>query len=299
MTFNPHDCPDRWYGLLAVIGLLLLSGLGAMIVIGRPVDGLSFLLILWVLGNLAAAAYISYRTLGAFTLEYWVDRDAVTMVWGPTRQIIPIGAIQEIILGTSAPALTPPRPWHWPCTHRRRVQYSNELGLVNAYATRSSSEQIFLITHGESFSVSPADATEFVRALQERFALGPTRQVQLELQRPPLWTWSLWRDRVALFLIGAGLFGVLLMFGVLSFRFPHLSSDLPLHFDVNGFPDRISSKTGLFALPVIGLLAWGFNLIAGIVLYRRVQRGAAYLLWGGALVVEAIAGLALFNLMRW
>ena len=102
MTFKPHDCPDRWYGLLAVIGLLLLSVLGATIVIGRPVDGLSFLLTLWMLFSLAAAIYISYRTLGAFTLEYWVDRDAVTMVWGPTRQIVPIGAIREIVLGTSA-----------------------------------------------------------------------------------------------------------------------------------------------------------------------------------------------------
>ena len=195
--------------------------------------------------------------------------------------------------------MTPPRLWHWPCVNRRRVQYGNELGTVNAYATRPPAEQIFLITSGESFSLSPVDAAGFVAALQERYALGPARQVQMEIQRPPLWTWSLWRDKVALFLIGAGLLGVILLFGILSFRFPYLSSDLPLHFDVNGFPDRISSKTGLFALPVIGLLAWGFNLIAGIVLYRRVQRGAAYLLWGGALVVEGIAGLALFNLMRW
>ena len=92
---------------------------------------------------------------------------------------------------------------------------------------------------------------------------------------------------------------MLLMFGALCFRFPYLSSDLPLRFDVNGLPDRISSKSGLFALPIIGLLSWTFNLVAGVVLYQRVQRGAAYLLWGGALIVQGIAGLALFNLMRW
>jgi hypothetical protein len=34
-------------------------------------------------------------------------------------------------------------------------------------------------------------------------------------------------------------------------------------------------------------------------MYRRVQPQGAYLLWGGALVVQGIAGLALFNLMRW
>jgi hypothetical protein len=50
---------------------------------------------------------------------------------------------------------------------------------------------------------------------------------------------------------------------------------------------------------MIGLVTWIFNTIVGVWLYRHVQRGAAYLLWGGALAVEAIAALALFNLMRW
>jgi hypothetical protein len=55
----------------------------------------------------------------------------------------------------------------------------------------------------------------------------------------------------------------------------------------------------LFTLPFIGLAVWLFNTTAGIWLYRHVQRGAAYLLWFGALAVQGIAGLALFNLMRW
>ncbi len=69
------------------------------------------------------------------------------------------------------------------------------------------------------------------------------------------------------------------MFGMLTFRFPDLSSDLPLHFDVNGLPDRIAPKSGLFALPLIGLLAWLGNLTAGVWIYRRLQRYGAYLLW--------------------
>ena len=71
----------------------------------------------------------------------------------------------------------------------------------------------------------------------------------LALSRPPLWTWPLWRDRSALFLMVAGLFGMLVMFAVLCFRYPALSSDLPLHFDVTGMPDRIAPKSGLFGLP--------------------------------------------------
>lgn len=299
MTFKPHVCEDRWHGLLAIAGLLLLDVGAVRLVADRPVDGISFVLVLWVLGSLLAAVYIGYRTLGALTLEYWVDRDAVTLVWGLSRQIVPVASIERIMIGTQAQALTRPKPWHWPCRERRRLLCDRGLDVVNAYATRPLADQVILETSAENYSLSPADPEGFVTALQSCYALGPARRLQAHIERPPIWTWPLWRDRVALALIGMGLLSVILMFGLLCFRFPYLSSDLPLHFDANGLPDRIESKSGLFALPIIGLLTWGFNLIAGIVLYRRVQRGAAYLLWGGAVIVAGIAGLALINLMRW
>lgn len=299
MTFKPKACPERWYGLLVVLGIALVDVVVVRAVMERPVDSLSFLLVLWVLASLALATYLAYRTVGLFMLEYWVDRDAVTLVWGPTRQVVPIGAITRVLMGSDATPSSAPKLWHWPCIHRRRMVCDGGLGIVNAYATRPLSEQVILQTSGESYSLSPIDAEGFIGALQARYALGPARLLRTQIVRPPLWTWPLWRDRMALFLIVAGLVGVLLMFGMLTIRFPYLSSDLPLHFDVNGIPDRIEAKSGLFALPIIGLVTWGFNLVAGIVLYRRGQRGAAYLLWGGALIVQGIAGLALYNLMRW
>lgn len=298
MNFKPLSSADRWHGLLLIAGLALVIVAALRLLLGRPVDGLSFVLGLVALGGVALLAYIGYRTIGAFSLRYWVDRNAVTLVWGSTRQIVPLGQIRRIVVGSPATTVTPSRLWHWPCPYRRRL-ISTELGVVNAYATRPLNEQVILVTAEESYGLSPRDPDKFIAALQERFALGPAREMALELQRPPAWTWPLWRDRAAIFLVSAGLLGVLMMFGVLSFRFPTISADIPLHFDVNGMPDRIASKDGLFALPVIGLVTWVFNAVTGIWLYRRVQRGAAYLLWGGALAVQGIMGLALFNLMRW
>jgi Bacterial PH domain/Domain of unknown function (DUF1648) len=298
MTFKPLSCSDRWHGVLAVLGLILVDAVMVLVILRRPVDGLSFLLALWVLASLLIIVYVGYRIVGAFTLEYWVDRDAVTLVWGPTRQTIPLGQIQRVMVGSGSSQVLRAQPWHWPCPDRRRA-VCDDLGVVNSYATRSLGQQLVLVTANESFGVSPADPGGFMSALQERFALGVGRPLPAELRRPPVWTWPLWRDRIALVLIGAGLLGVLLMFGALCFRFPALSSDLPLHFDASGIPDRIVPKSGLFVLPIIGLIAWVFNLVVGIWLYRWVQQGAAYLLWGGALVVQLIAGLALFNLMRW
>jgi hypothetical protein len=298
MSFKPLACSDRWYGILAMLGLILVDLSMAYAILHRPVDGFSFVLGLWILVSLLILVYLGYRTWGAFTLEYWVDRDAVTLVWGPTRQTVPVGQIQRVLVGSESSQAPRSEPWHWPCPDRRRLSCS-DLGIVNSYATRSLDRQLLLVTSEESYGLSPVDPDRFMTALQERYALGVGRPLQPELHRPPLWTWPLWRDRMALFLIAAGLVGLLLMFGMLCFRFPALSSDLPLHFDVSGIPDRIAPKSGLFALPLIGLIAWVFNLVVGIWLYRRVQRGAAYLLWGGAVAVQFVAGLALFNLMRW
>lgn len=298
MSFKPIPYAGRWYGPLAMLALVGLDVILLRALLARPVDGLSFILVLVVLASALVVLYLGYRTLCVFTLEYWVDRDGVTMVWGPTRQVVPIGHIERVVAEPGAAAQEGPAPWHWPCPNRRRMQ-TDALGTVNAYSTRPLSEQILLVTNGESFGLSPADSRGFVQALQERYALGANRVLEPELKRPPLWTWPLWSDRLALFLIGAGLLGVLIMFGALCFRYPDLSSDLPVHFDVSGLPDRIAGKSELFTLPFIGLAAWLFNTATGIWLYRRVQRGAAYLLWFGALAVQGIAGLALFNLMRW
>ncbi len=190
MSVRPLSCRDRWYGVFAILGLVALDVWIVSRILGRPVDGLSFLLGLWVLASLLALASIAYRTFGAFTLEYWIDRDAVTLVWGPTRQIVPIARIERILVGAGFLPTHGSRPWHWPCRDRRRV-VSAGLGVVNAYATRPLAEQLILVTPEESFGLSPADPEAFLAALQTRYALGVARPLRAELHQPPLWTWPL------------------------------------------------------------------------------------------------------------
>ncbi len=298
MSFKPIPYGGRWYGPLAMLALVVLDVILLRALLNRPVDGASFVLALVVLASVLVILYLGYRSYCTFTLEYWIDRDGLTLVWGPSRQVVPIGQIERVVAQPDTVVEQGPAPWHWPCPNRRRVQ-TPAFGLVNAYSTRPLPEQLVLVTTGENYGISPSDGAAFIQALQERHALGANRVLEPELKRPPLWTWPLWSDRVALFLMAAGLLGLLIMFGALCFRYPDLSADLPVHFDVSGFPDRIAGKSELFTLPFIGLAVWLFNTAAGIWLYRHVQRGAAYLLWFGALAVQGIAGLALINLMRW
>ena len=170
------------------------------------------------------------------------------------------------------------------------------MGQLLSYATRPPAEQLLLVTSRMVYGISPAEQERFLEALQERHLMGPARILPTEPTWPRLWRWRFWQDRVGQGLLLAGLLLCLALFGFLAFRFPVLPESVPLHFDAAGQPDRIGPRQGLFLLPLIGLLAWGINAVWGGVIYRR-QRLAAYLLWGGAIAVQVIAGLALWGLI--
>lgn len=103
------------------------------------------------------------------------------------------------------------------------------------------------------------------------------------------------RDYVLLTLLGLTLLANLALFGFLLVRYNSLPDPLPLHFDVNGLPDRIESKNGILALPAIGLVVFGLNSMLGIMAYRR-QRAATLLLVVGALCVQLLMWLATINI---
>ena len=71
---------------------------------------------------------------------------------------------------------------------------------------------------------------------------------------------------------------------------------MPLHFNSLGLADRIGTKVELFALPIIGLIILGTNLVLGLVLYRR-ERAGSYLLWGAAAAAQALFWLATFSIV--
>ena len=72
-------------------------------------------------------------------------------------------------------------------------------------------------------------------------------------------------DRLGVWLLGLGLLGVLILFGVLMISFPDLPDVLTVRYNSAGLPEEIREKAALFRLPIIGLLAWGINGVAGLI----------------------------------
>jgi hypothetical protein len=82
----------------------------------------------------------------------------------------------------------------------------------------------------------------------------------------------------------------------LVIRFPELNDLLPLHFDAQGFPDRIDSKNGIFALPTIGLFILLTNTVLALLAQMR-ERAAGILLAVGAGLAEIFLWIATLNIV--
>lgn len=98
-------------------------------------------------------------------------------------------------------------------------------------------------------------------------------------------------DRALQILLTIALLVNLGLLAYLALRFEVLPDPLPLHFDASGLPDRIEAKSGIFGLPIIGLIIFVLNAGLGVLVYRW-QRAAALLLGAGALIAELLMWFA-------
>ncbi len=300
MVFRPVTDKTRWEGLIASGWLLLIDLLLLHWVLQRPTDTLRFLLIVFITLSVPALLYLLYRTWGAFTLEYWIDRNAVTIRWANLRQVIPLQAIQQIIDGDGGADdegnVESKASWsatwrYWPAPFVRRAQKTHPR--TTLFATQPLADSLLLDTGKMRFAISPADPQAFLVALQERYRLGPSQLVVMEQIRLSTLERFLGKGQLGPLLLGLGLLGVLLLFGVLMVQFPELPNPLPVRYSRDGLPELVRDKEVLFRLPMIGLWAWIINGVWGLVMAWRRQPIGAYLLWGGTLVVHAFLFMAL------
>jgi Bacterial PH domain/Domain of unknown function (DUF1648) len=283
-------------GLIVALDGWLLNRLLHNHVRAQEISFLSFLMGLAVLLSVPALLFLVYQTLSNLTLRYHLDRNGIFVRWAGTEQIIPIRDIQRIVPGRQfGDIIVRRRGPHWP-GHERGVGLVPGIGRTCFLATQPLAGQLLLVTPGRSFAISPTNPEGFLRALASRQELGPNRLFEQE-RRPARWsTWSLWKDRTARILLGIALIVNLGLFGYLSALFPNLDIQLPLHFNRLGQVDRIGTKMELFALPIIGLIVLGTNVVLGLVLYKR-ERAGSYLLWGAAGAAQALFWLATFSIV--
>lgn len=296
MVFKPIPCKTRWEGLFATSWVVLVDVLLAVWILRRPVDWISFLLLILWFASLPLLLHLAYRTWGAFNLEYWINRDALTVRWAATRHVIPLAAIRRVIQGSRG-ELGGPGLLDWPGPHVRASHPGGKFQLER-YASRPLADCLLLDTDQALFALSPAQPERFLSALQDYHRLGPAHTLSIQREQPGFCEGEIALNRTGATLLVLGVIGTLVLFGTLMIRYPRLPDLMVFHYNSVGLPDSIRSKGALFLLPLIGASAFLVNGVWGVWMACREQYTGAYLLWGGTVTVQLLSLLALVSLIR-
>jgi hypothetical protein len=286
MIWNPIPSRGGLIGLAAIAAILALDAVCLLLLQKFPVSFWSFVLALGVALSLVALGILAYRVYGFYTLSYRLDRDALTITWGVTRQVVPLAAIQQVKAGAECD-VAPARGWlRWP-GYQVGVGQLPGLGATQFYATAPLDSQVILVTPGQALALSPADRNGFLADLEAHCKLGPSSDVAAVRSQPALFSLPAWSDRLAQAWLAAAVIANLALFAYIALRFPGLPNLLPLHFDPTGAPDRIGYRVELFRLPAIGLVVLTVNSTIGLLLHRR-ERLAAYVLLAAAFLTQLL-----------
>jgi uncharacterized membrane protein len=110
---------------------------------------------------------------------------------------------------------------------------------------------------------------------------------------------ALKQDVIGMVLLATTLLLMVALFLWLAATYNNLPDLLPLHFDAQGNPDRIVERREIFDLPTIGLLINLVNIAGGLLLRQRFRMVfAPYLLWAGAMLVQVLIWIAVWNITQ-
>jgi hypothetical protein len=296
MTTWKIDLRRGWQvGLAFVVLLILLTAGLVTLAVLNPLSLLTFLLGLGALGALAGAALLAYWLWDFIHASYVMDRNVLVIHWGGYEHQIPMAQVQEVLLGSELEGVRLQGVIRWPGYFVGWGE-APATGPLRFYASRSLQGQVILRLEETAYALSPQEPEAFVEALQERMAMGPTQEVERTVRRPSFLGWRFWRDPQALIPLGVSLLLLVLLVGLLAFRYPYLPPQIVLQFSSQGEPLLMARAARIFYLALLGTL---FTLIdggLGLFLYRR-RPTASYFIWDGLVVLQASLWIAVLTIL--
>ncbi len=275
MIFKPRRSTGILVGVGIILAILALDALLLSYLRRGQISLFFFFGALLVILSFPLLAWLSYLVYALWSLRYHLHRDALTIVWGATQYVIPMGSVQEVVRGGKLGQEIKVRGVSWPGHLVGRGQIEG-VGPARFCATEPVTSQLLVITPTLAYGISPANAEGFLDAFEIRQRMGPLHLVSYEHRRPGFVSWPLWRDRLAHLLLGLALAPNVILFGYLCWRYP--------------------AQVEMFALPAIGLVVLIVNAVLGVPIHSR-QKVGAYLLWGGSIAVQVLCWLAVLNVV--
>jgi len=295
MKWRPSTRTGLWVGAGIILAIVLLDAGLVWRVVAGPISGWTFVCALLTLSSVAAIGLLGYRLYDLSQLGYEFNRNQLVIRTAGTQQIIPTGSIERVIDGRETAIEARVRGPTWPGYYVGEGQVE-DVGMALFYAVAPPRAQAIVVTPSLAYGISVDDMESFLEVLATCQEIGPSVEVQQRSSEARYVRWDIWHDRLAQGVLFGGIAINLVLFGLLLFRYPLLPDAIPMHWDATGLVDRIALRQAVFALPVFGLITLLANDGLGAVFYRR-ERVASYMLWSGAVLVQLLFLLALWQII--
>lgn len=307
-VWRPNPSPFRYIvAATLVLSLALAAWLWSLLSAGvsqEVFDARIFLLGCALFLCMVLIGLLCYLLWCILSMKYSLTQHALTLACGGVRQVVPLSSITAIyepgrMVGQRVVSVrwkgAAELAWGYLVGEGR----SRELGRVVSVATQPAAKQVFVVTTGVTFGLSPANPRDFVKRLNGRLDLngdGKEEDPHTELKGLSAWGAGLWKDRTARSLLLAGLVSCVALFGYLSLVFGNLPPNLALHWNAFAQVDRIGSPLELLRLPVFGLLVWLANSLAGWWALPR-ERMATLFLLAGAVASQVVFAAGVLSIV--
>jgi hypothetical protein len=294
-----HKPPTRLgliFGLGVILALLLLDIGLVVLALMAPITPLTVIRALLIAFNLVMMGLILYSLLALNSASYRLEPSALSIHWGPVVRVIPLSQVEGVLRGMDLGEVTQFRGLHWPgfWTGRGRME---KVGAVEFFSTGPLERQLVIKTAAGGYAISPQNPDRFVDRLASELGAGTGEEIEPLQGGPRVQRWGLLSDRLAHWLIAAGGLLNLAIVVLLTARLGSLPYRVPFRFGPSGDVLLVGSPRQLLVVAGVGTALWAVDGALGVALYeRRGERMAAYLLWGGALVLQVLLAGALWSL---
>lgn len=284
---NTWNLEVRWGWIIGLVIVAVLIALTVALVVlawMSPITIWTFLMGVGAVVALIVIIRLIYQLWGLINAVYDMDRNAVVIHWGSIQHQVPMASVQSVLQGTEVAGLRMQPGFRWP-GYFVGLGEAADIGPILFFATRPLQEQIVIRTAGMAYAISPKDREEFLQAFRERLDMGPTQEVVESSNHPSFLDWVIWGDRLGLSVLLGSLMLLVLLVGVLCWRYPYLPPEIALRFGPKGEALLVAKASRIFYIALLGVIFLVINGGLGLLLYHR-ERTATYFLWTGLLTVQ-------------
>lgn len=284
---NTWNLAVRWGWIvgLAIVAILIAVTVALVVfALIQPVSIWTFFMSAGAVATLVVVIRLLYQLWGLINASYEMDRNAVIIHWGGIQHQIPMASVGSVLYGAEVTGLRLHPGFRWP-GYFVGLGEAPDIGPILFFATQRLSSQIIIRTSGMAYAISPKDLEEFLQMFRERLDMGPTQEVEESSKQPHFLDWVIWKDRFGLSVLSGSVTLLILLVGLLCWRYPYLPAEIAMRFSPSGEALLVAAASRIFYIAFLGVIFLFINGGLGLLLYHR-ERTAAYFLWGGLLAVQ-------------